>query len=259
MKKDKITYIPIGILTGVTLLSGAALAEVGAFATTINANCTTSNGVQTCTTEQVGTEGQPGYQAAKPVTATVSVIPSACTLTGTAYNLNNLELSNGQTWYSANSQISENVANPGYKDPTIYNMTATCNDAKGVWVNAIGYSPATAGGAASDGNTALIGGSGSIATGTTINGSTSTWAFRVALSGNPLPSANFNAAVQSPYNDYAEVPSSSTPIVKVTPHGTSSVASVSVGFYTDYRIYVSGTQPAGTYVGGVKYTVVHPN
>ena len=52
----------------------------------------------------------------------------------------------------------------------------------------------------------------------------------------------------------------------IIPNGYAEVinygSSTGTGTYTftpKYKVYISGTQPAGTYTGAVKYTLVHPS
>lgn len=86
-----------------------------------------------------------------------------------------------------------------------------------------------------------------IGTGTTTGSSTASWAFMVsslttAVSGTGAP------AIESGYNDWAEIPSAATPIV-------SGTASAQVTVNTKYQVYVPISQAAGAYQGQVTYTV----
>ncbi len=222
MKKEIITYLPIGILTGVTMVSGAILSGSSAGAV-VNATCTTDSttGRRTCTNAN---------------TASVTV-GSACGYTNaTSTNTINLESDAGLivTTESDNTKPS---------------MTISCNDAGGFKIYAVGNSPATAGGEATLGQTHLISASGSINTGTGTSGLTSAWAYKVTSATSNSTVTNHNG------NAYAEIPSEYSKIVSVA--GLNDEAATAT-VRTDYRIYLSPIQAADTYVGGVVYKLVHP-
>ena len=61
------------------------------------------------------------------------------------------------------------------------------------------------------------------------------------------------------YSDYAVVPNDYAKVIYF-PSNTDFGASASgSNFTTTYRAFISLAQLAGTYVGQVKYTLVHPN
>ena len=119
-----------------------------------------------------------------------------------------------------NNDTKENVG--------ITTFTATCNDPGGLAIYAVGYSNDEYG------NTNMIGTLGNIATST--NDSTSNWSMKLM-------------------NTYAAVPSTYT---KVAARNSNTTSATSFGVSATYRFHTSATQPADTYVGKVKYTMVHP-
>ena len=166
-------------------------------------------------------------KADNPATAsaTASVtVSSACSMT---YNN-----SSAHTVSMINNSTEENVG--------VTTLTATCNDAGGLAIYAIGYSNDEYG------NTNMIGTTGNIATGT--NDSTSNWSMRLyTATGSITPSSITSTftAVPSTYTKFAELSSGTT--------GSSALA-----VNATYRFHISATQPADTYTGKVKYTMVHP-
>lgn len=111
-------------------------------------------------------------------------------------------------------------------------IKVTCNAAGGWQVKAVGSgtgSPATAM-AGTNGGT-------SIATGTAVNGATSNWMFKVAGTG-----------AVSDYTSWAAIPATAT----VVASGSGAISEGSIN--TGYQVWVSATQPAGTYTGRVTYT-----
>lgn len=123
-----------------------------------------------------------------------------------------------------------------------------CNDSNGFAVYAIGFSDDTYG------NTAMkpssVADTNAIATGTAVSGSTSNWAMKLtAVSGDYSPT------LATGFNAYHAVPAEYT---KVASLGSSTDATVGSSFKSTYAAFVSQAQPADTYTGKVKYTVVHP-
>ncbi len=131
-------------------------------------------------------------------------------------------------------------------------MTTTCTGTGNYSLYAIGYS-----GDSYDTptNTQMISSNAGVAnipTGTATSGGTSNWAFKLATSGSYSPT------IISPYNNYANIPGDDfTKIATYIPGTTGSATSSSV--QAKYRVYITSTQPVGTYTGKVKYTMVYPN
>ena len=123
-----------------------------------------------------------------------------------------------------------------------------CNDANGFSVYAVGYSDNTYG------NTvmmpSIIDPSNGITTGIATSGGTSNWAMKLsAVSGDYAP------ILETGFNDYHAIPAEYT---KVASFASSTDATTGSSFKSTYAAYVSQGQPADTYTGKVKYTVVHP-
>ena len=131
-----------------------------------------------------------------------------------------------------NNDTAENVG--------VTTFTATCNDPGGLAIYAIGYSNDEYG------NTNMIGTLGNIATGT--NDSTSNWSMKL-MNTDGFTAPDF---LQS---TYAAVPSTYT---KVASKNSNTTDATSFGVSATYRFHTSATQPADTYVGKVKYTMIHP-
>ena len=172
------------------------------------------------------------------VTATAAVtVPDTCTIAG------NITSGNEHT----------KTVNPGTYESNIgtTNVSVVCNDRNGFSVYAIGYGNNT------DGNTNLTGtGTGvTIPTGTSTNTTVSNWAMKLApVAGTYTPT--ILSDTNGSYASYHVVPATATKVVTYTGDiNTSSTAR----FNTTYAVAVSPTQAADTYVGKVKYTVVHPN
>ena len=141
-------------------------------------------------------------------------------------------------------------------DTLAYDSTAkpsfsvSCNDINGFKVKAIGFSPnASSAGEGVDGNTTMYGVNGTIATGT--SGSDSYWAFRTSAltaSAGSTATTNYGAA-----NTWYAIPSVLTSVADFTGVGASTVTGT---VRTDYKVYTSPSQAAGTYTGKVKYYIV---
>ncbi|MBR3256393.1 hypothetical protein IKG10_01850 [Candidatus Saccharibacteria bacterium] len=166
-------------------------------------------------------------------------VPVSCSMTGTGMNSHTAEITNGT--YTA--------------DIGTTTLKAYCNDSNGFSIYTIGYTNDTYG------TTTLIGQSTSntIVTGTATsagNPDTSNWAMKLATVSSPTPT--YPIALDNGYGSYSIVPSTYTKVAhrdSGTDIGTNAEGST---LTTTYAAYISRTQPADTYEGKVKYTLVHP-
>lgn len=146
---------------------------------------------------------------------------------------------------------------PGeYKpDIGITNIQVFCNDFAGFAVYAIGASSNT------DGNTNLVGQTSSqtISTGTDTTGSVSNWAMKLIKVANTTYNPD-NLSIVTGYNDYHAVPSGYTKVIEYKNNSGSATTDQSLGAHiqTTYAASASASQAADTYVGQVKYLLVHP-
>lgn len=127
-------------------------------------------------------------------------------------------------------------------------FTVACNDANGYDVYAVGFTNTEFGR-----NDMLGQNSGwTITTGTAKSGDTSNWAMKLtSVAGEVAPD------ITTGYDDYAEIPDDYT---KVASYDSSTLGhGVGSQFETTYAAYVQSLQPADTYDGKVKFTLVHPS
>ena len=164
-------------------------------------------------------------------------IPISCTLDGT-----------GMDSHTAN------IMNRDYETEIgSTTLAAYCNDNNGFSIYAIGYSNDTYG------TTDLIGVNTEelIPTGTTLDGTTSNWAMKLSTVLDPTPT--YPITIENSFNNYHAVPSTYTLVAtrdSSTDVSTSAIGSV---LTTTYAASVSASQVADTYVGKVRYTLVHPD
>ena len=163
-------------------------------------------------------------------------IPVACTMTGTV-----------DTPHTANVDAGTYVADIGTTT-----LKTVCNDGNGFSIYAIGYSGLEYG---NNKMLATVGGtlapSYDIATGTATSGDTSNWAMKLnAVTGTYAPT------LTNGFGSYRTVPTEYTKIATLL-SGTDATIGSSV--QSTYAVYVTSLQPAGSYNGKVKYTLVHPN
>ena len=111
------------------------------------------------------------------------------------------------------------------------------SDAINISCNVGSWTVAAAGTGAGTTSLQTSDGTKSIATGHTFSGGTSEWGMMVTATGG---------TVATNYNDYYDVPSSTT---VVTGSATSGTVTPS------YKVYASGTQDTGVYTGEVTYTI----
>ena len=173
------------------------------------------------------------------VLASVTV-PDVCTIAA----------DNSSTAHTDTVGVGEYKANIG---ETVFNIT--CNDNNGYSIYAVGYSNNT------EGNTNLIGttnSSNTIPTGTsTATGSNavSNWAMKLTAVSGTFPATILEDS-NGLYSNYHVVPSIAT---KVATRTSSIDLSADSKIKTTYAVSISPAQTADSYVGKVKYTVVHPN
>ena len=181
-------------------------------------------------------------------------VPVSCTIGGTGMDTHNATINNGQY----NSAIGEST------------IKAFCNDSNGFSIYAIGYTDDT------DGNNVLanatLGDTYDIATGILTTGADSQWAMKLSTITSPVPTyptiiAGSTADTDKEQGDpdftsFQEVPDDYTKVAyrkagtDINPTGQSTAEGSTIK--STYQVYISQTQPAGTYTGQVKYTMVHP-
>ena len=177
----------------------------------------------------------PVAKADTDVVSVVSVgVPESCTMTGIVDQAHEKTITNG----TYESEIGTTT------------LKVFCNDNGGFAVYAVGYTDDEVG---KNVLTSSVGSSFDIATGTATSGNTSNWAMKLsAVSGTYAPT------IENGFGSYKEVPESYTKVASrsnITDVGTGATGS---NITTTYAAYISSVQPAGSYAGQVKYTLVHP-
>lgn len=163
------------------------------------------------------------------------IVPKSCSMSSTLSSAHSTDINNGH--YLDN--IGETV------------IKATCNDAEGFSIYAIGFTDDEYGKTVL---TSSLGETHNIITGTAESGSISNWAMKLSpVDGAYAPSILSDS--DGSYSNYHVVPDTYTKVATRT-SGTDLVVGASLK--TTYSAYISGTQSAGTYEGKVKYTIVHP-
>lgn len=190
------------------------------------------------------------------VTATITV-PVSCSMTGTGMNSHTAEIPNG-----IDSRGSDYYPN-GIGQTT---LKAFCNDNEGFSIYAVGYTGDTIG------NTYLrdvnLGQTDDIQTGTTFSGNSSNWAMKLGVtSGTYTPIIAGSTADterqsgDTDYSGWAVVPSTYQRVAyrnSGTDIDNGNIQAEGASVTATYAAYISPIQKAGTYVGKVKYTLVHP-
>lgn len=165
-------------------------------------------------------------------------VPVSCTLDGSGMDSHSASLLNREY----KSEIGSTT------------ITAYCNDLNGFTIYAVGFTDDTYG------KTVMTSANDfeyDIVTGTATSGNVSNWAMKLAAVSSP--SSTYPLTIDNGFGGYSAVPSSFTKVAhrnSFTDIGTSAEGAT---LTTTYAIYVSSTQPAGTYTGQVKYTLIHPN
>ena len=191
------------------------------------------------------------YADNDPVVDEINVtIPISCTLSGVGMNS-----------HTATMRVNETNSSIGTTT-----ITASCNDSEGFSIYAIGYTDDT------DGKTVLtsstLGSTHDIITGTATSGNTSNWAMKLSPITSPVPTYPITIAGSTTDTDkvsgdpdftsFQEVPDDYTKVAYRKTGTDIGASSEGSSFTTTYQAYINSTQAAGTYIGQVKYTMVHP-
>ena len=214
------SMLPMIILVGVTILLSIVLASK-----TVSADDNTS------TVDQVNL-----------------TIPVSCTMSGTGMNSHNAVINNG-------------LYRPDIGSTTLH---AFCNDNEGFAIYAAGYTGDEIGGTNSD---KLVGTSASgnavIESGTATsagNPDVSNWAMKLAIIQDSGDTTGVNAiTLDNGFGDYRIVPKEYTKVAHKNSGTDMTDTTGGAKLTTTYAAYISETQPADTYSGQVKYTLVHPS
>ena len=182
-------------------------------------------------------------------------VPVSCTLSGTGMTSHTAEIANG-------------TYTPDIGTTT---LKAFCNDNEGFAIYAIGYTDNE------DGKNVLtnstLGSTHDIVTGTATgpvnNVDTSQWAMKLSTITSPTPTYPIIIAGSTDdtdkeqgdpdYSTFQEVPDDYTLVAKRTAGTDIGTNAEGATLKSTYQAYISKTQPAGTYTGQVKYTLVHPH
>ena len=189
-------------------------------------------------------------------TATITV-PVACTMRGTGTEPHTATLA-PNTYSGASGSEYEN----GIGKTT---LTAICNDDNGFSIYAIGY---TGNSYDSENHTKLVGTNtgGVIATKAYAAGdTTSNWSMKLTkvtnpVSGDPVTYNPDNLTIITGYDTWHAVPDTFAKVAEYHANTGSSTTDTTLGvkLETTYAAYIASNQPADTYIGQVKYTMVHP-
>ncbi|MBR3248877.1 hypothetical protein IKF89_02495 [Candidatus Saccharibacteria bacterium] len=225
-------FLTIGGLVGVTVASGAVLSM-----STVSATDVASD--------------------SKSSTASVTV-KATCSMTANVTTEHTATLPNG-IWSGDYTSGGVKPYENGIGSTTIQTF---CNDPNGYGIYAVGFTGGTTTPATAGKNTVLhssaLGDNYDIETGVYSSGdTTSKWSMKLAKvtdsSQSYLPN---NLSILNSYDSYHAVPAT---YQKVANYSSATDATLGSKLTTTYGAYISGTQPAGTYTGQVKYTLVHPS
>ncbi len=179
-------------------------------------------------------------------------VPVSCTMSGTGMNTHNANVNNGT--YTPNIGTTT--------------LKAFCNDSEGFAIYAAGYTRNEIGGTNSN---KLVGTASSnnavIDSGINTSGDTSNWAMKLSVVSSPTPTypitidsaPNMSGGANASFSDYHTVPNRYTKVAHRDSGTDIGQSAEGATLNTTYAAYISKTQPADTYSGQVKYTLVHPS
>ncbi len=183
-------------------------------------------------------------------------VPIACTMTGTGTT--HTATLNPGTYSGASGSANAN----GIGKST---LTAICNDDNAFSIYAIGY---TGNSYDSENHTKLVGTNtgGVIATKAYASGdTTSNWSMKLTKVTDATESYNpqhltIQSDTEGTFSSWHSVPASYTKVAEYHANTGSSTTDTTLGvkLETTYAAYIASNQSADTYIGQVKYTMVHP-
>ena len=195
-------------------------------------------------------------------------VPVSCTMSGTGMTSHTATIPNGiYSGTYTDPDTSTSYAN-GIGTTT---LKAFCNDQNGFSIYAIGYTDNI------DGKNVLtsstLGSTYDIVTGTNTgpvnNTDTSNWAMKLATVTSSAPTYPIIIAGSTAdtdkeqgdldYTSFQEVPDDYTKVAYRKASTDVGQNATGAELTTTYAVYISKTQPASTYTGQVKYTLVHPH
>lgn len=152
--------------------------------------------------------------------------------------------------YDNEKGYTDTLANNASTEITGSTFTTICNDSSGYAIYAIGYGNNTLG------ETDLISANGSsnITSSSNPASGTSYWQMKLTAATDNQP------VLENGYENYSAVPSTYTKVASYSSITDPASSSTRTGqaVTAHYKAYASSTQPADTYTGVVKYTMVHP-
>ncbi len=214
--------LPVGILLGLTAIAGLLLTSKASSAESTSANAAV-------------------------------IVPEACTMTSHNDTPHTATLS-PSTYSGASGSEYEN----GIGKTT---LTAICNDSNGFAIYAIGY---TGNSYDSENHTKLVGSSTERTIDTAVytnNDTPSNWSMKVTKITNSSESYNpQNMSILNSFDSWHVVPANYTKVAQYHANTGSSVTDSTLGakIETTYAAFIAPNQPSDTYIGQVKYTMVHP-
>ena len=175
-------------------------------------------------------------------------VPVSCSLAASGMNTHTATIQNGNTM----------------SDIGTTNVKVTCNDNTGYALYAIGYTNDEYGN--NKLTNATLGSTHDIITATTVTTGTSSWAMKLTKTANsytPIIAGSTDDANRQTgdpdFSGYTAVPEEYTKVAYFPSSTDIGSGASGSNLTTTYRAYISQTQPAGTYIGQVKYTLVHPS
>ena len=152
--------------------------------------------------------------------------------------------------YDNENGYTDTLANNASTEITGSTFTTICNDSGGYAIYSIEYGNNTLG------ETDLISANGSsnITSSSNPASGTSYWQMKLTATTDNQP------VLDNGYNNYSAIPSTYTKVASYSTITDPASSSTRTGqaITAHYKAYASSTQPADTYTGAVKYTMVHP-
>ena len=191
--------------------------------------------------------------ATKSVSNASVSVPEACTMTGSGMNSHTATITPGTFSASSGSDYENGIGKTTF--------TVICNDYNGFAIYAIGYT----GDSYDDTNhTKLVGSNTNAAIDTAVYSSgdtTSSWSMKVnKVTDSTISYLPTNMSIQNSFDSWHTIPDTYTKVAQYKASTGSSTTDTTLGAKIDttYAAFIAPNQPGDTYVGQVKYVMIHP-
>jgi len=156
---------------------------------------------------------------------------------------------------TSNNNLSQTITAGLPTTIGVADLNATCNDPNGFAIYAVGYTNEQYGNNVLSTELTTDGHDYDIKTGTAASGDTSTWSMTISNNNNVV-GTNYEATIENGFGSAHIIPNAYTKVASRSAHTDQTTGT---NLNVQFDVYAALAQPASTYTGTVKFTLVHPS